>query len=574
MTPINGIFRIELFGLYFRGFRKAEGSRREPTLSLETMGAACSGPVGTDTRKTTALSKAFFDDEEDAEPENVDIYYRGPLIVMYNTVTVLPGWREWGGSLSAKVKCWCEDSATGELRGRAVEWAPHEVVAGQAIVVNRPQSLDVLREENLVVRFKVLISSSGSRDVPAGSVTVTGSVLLDSVPLELQEERTAVLTDVPPGTKATVQSVNEALLHGERWGEVSLRFLPEPPRVKTLFLVRHAESAWNEAQRNKNLLKMMGQVDHPLTVAGAQQVRKLQRKVAAWALTLEQEARVEAEQASVRLEEEGRQEAHAKELAQRFASQAAARARAAAGARAERGASGGATKKKMAWGGGAPVAARGGLDRSHGSKKEGEKDKKDKKDKAKGSIQSKQKDSKGVEKPPAKNKEAKRNRDKGGGVGGKGGGKGGGEEEKEEVVEESEVLGSSLSCARHCLSLLKAEARLALSQGDGEVAVELSPDVSNARQAVAMLVEAAKERDAKDAAAAHRQKLKHLSGGLIGTAAAAADASGSVTAAARVAIESSDASPFDSEAVGAALPSLTAHLERKFMFARVGCVLG
>ena len=49
---------------------------------------------------------------------------------------------------------------------------------------------------------------------------------------------------------------------------------PLPTRTKRLFLVRHGESAWNEATRNTNLMKMM-KFDHPLNAAGVAQCQRL-----------------------------------------------------------------------------------------------------------------------------------------------------------------------------------------------------------------------------------------------------------------------------------------------------------
>lgn len=50
--------------------------------------------------------------------------------------------------------------------------------------------------------------------------------------------------------------------------------VPLPTRKKRLFLVRHGESAWNEATRNTNLMKMM-KFDHPLNAAGVAQCQRL-----------------------------------------------------------------------------------------------------------------------------------------------------------------------------------------------------------------------------------------------------------------------------------------------------------
>lgn len=57
---------------------------------------------------------------------------------------------------------------------------------------------------------------------------------------------------------------------------LTLRSLPVPnpyPTRKTLFLIRHGESRWNEAQEKKNLGDMMSTTDHGLNVVGIEQAR-------------------------------------------------------------------------------------------------------------------------------------------------------------------------------------------------------------------------------------------------------------------------------------------------------------
>ena len=52
------------------------------------------------------------------------------------------------------------------------------------------------------------------------------------------------------------------------------------PQKMTVFMVRHGESMWNQAQDGKNLAGMYKQVDHPLNVEGIQQCVELQHKIA------------------------------------------------------------------------------------------------------------------------------------------------------------------------------------------------------------------------------------------------------------------------------------------------------
>lgn len=63
-------------------------------------------------------------------------------------------------------------------------------------------------------------------------------------------------------------------LHGKQ-GSCVVRALPAGKRHKRIFLVRHGESSWNEAQARKDLPSLIGQHDHPLTMAGFKQARAL-----------------------------------------------------------------------------------------------------------------------------------------------------------------------------------------------------------------------------------------------------------------------------------------------------------
>jgi len=274
-------------------------------VGLSSMGASCSSPQDL---KGHAI-EVVHDDASDAEvgvavvEEPVDTYYRGPVLVILDTVTLLPAWREWTGVLTARASARCESVLDGSLRGCEVEWPLVEVPCpGVPVVLNRPLALGCRREEGLVLRLKVTVQSADLADGFADgrrTAVVTGSLLLDAVPLEVLEPRRVSLLEGADlsGHPATPEALNSALLLGDRWGEAGIRFLPEPPRVKTLFLVRHAESEWNEAQRNRNVRKMLGQVDHPLTCGGMGQVRRLQSKVQRLAGDLAREASAAAARA-------------------------------------------------------------------------------------------------------------------------------------------------------------------------------------------------------------------------------------------------------------------------------------
>jgi len=58
---------------------------------------------------------------------------------------------------------------------------------------------------------------------------------------------------------------------------VCLRFVPgDPPQRKTVYLIRHGESVWNQAQKDKNVGDMLD-FDHPLNKTGIEQAQKLRQ---------------------------------------------------------------------------------------------------------------------------------------------------------------------------------------------------------------------------------------------------------------------------------------------------------
>jgi broad specificity phosphatase PhoE len=67
----------------------------------------------------------------------------------------------------------------------------------------------------------------------------------------------------------------------ERAPELRFMIMSEPPLIKKVFLVRHAESAWNKAQKDRKVKEMLEQVDHPLSAKGLEQCKTLQQKIAA-----------------------------------------------------------------------------------------------------------------------------------------------------------------------------------------------------------------------------------------------------------------------------------------------------
>mmetsp|Transcript_19248 Transcript_19248/g.38926 ORF Transcript_19248/g.38926 Transcript_19248/m.38926 type:complete len:1095 (+) Transcript_19248:117-3401(+) len=60
---------------------------------------------------------------------------------------------------------------------------------------------------------------------------------------------------------------------------VVLQRVPEPPKEKWVYLIRHGQSKWNAAKRDFDLLTAFGIIDHGLTKKGADQAASLREKI-------------------------------------------------------------------------------------------------------------------------------------------------------------------------------------------------------------------------------------------------------------------------------------------------------
>ena len=140
-------------------------------------------------------------------------------------------------------------SASGSSKKRA---------ASETLVWNSTRDLGVnIQSEDVLL---VVVRGSGGRNGYGGralaQASVSGSQLPSVGSRAVLELRRGVL--LLPGCSLLVERVP-----------------PPPSPLRTvLYLVRHGESAWNEAKREKNVLAMMS-YDHPLTMRGTQQAEAL-----------------------------------------------------------------------------------------------------------------------------------------------------------------------------------------------------------------------------------------------------------------------------------------------------------
>ena len=91
---------------------------------------------------------------------------------------------------------------------------------------------------------------------------------------------------LPVAELATTPTNVSLALHGPSTAKptsyaIQLHVVAEAPTRKSLFLIRHAESKWNAAKRDKNVYKMVRQHDHPINEHGYKQAASLQARLTA-----------------------------------------------------------------------------------------------------------------------------------------------------------------------------------------------------------------------------------------------------------------------------------------------------
>ena len=173
------------------------------------MGASCSSPKGGDIIAQGEDDEDMYatetdESEQEDEVGEEDSYYRGPVLVMYDTVTLLPSWKEWSGPITVQASAQCESANDGSPRGHAAAWEPHEVLPGQVICVGKPLCLGCCREESLVLRLTVTVSTEDTRDAPGNTTVVTGSLLLDQVPLKNRISKKSIMSSATRTSSAYV----------------------------------------------------------------------------------------------------------------------------------------------------------------------------------------------------------------------------------------------------------------------------------------------------------------------------------------------------------------------------------
>ncbi|KAK3251205.1 hypothetical protein CYMTET_39445 [Cymbomonas tetramitiformis] len=127
---------------------------------------------------------------------------------------------------------------------------------------NAIREIEYTHESNDVLHLEVF-----DEDLKTQSVELSDFIGRILVPIE----------DIVPGHVYNLPLRDDA--GRETQSRLSFSRLTQPLVTrKRLFLVRHGESEWNEAQEKKHLVNMMKQVDHPLNGVGIAQAQELQAK--------------------------------------------------------------------------------------------------------------------------------------------------------------------------------------------------------------------------------------------------------------------------------------------------------
>lgn len=163
----------------------------------------------------------------------------------------------------------------GERRGEPVRWPQVEVRDGA--VFHKPRKL---ADKHRVGDFLMLTvhgrsARHASEDVVLGWATV---------PVTLAEDPAQSNTNSGNLHTCTVEvelSDDVATVPEADSCSITLAFLPAPADHKTVFVVRHAESRWNDAKKHLKLFDMVGGADHSLTPQGCHQAEALRLKLAA-----------------------------------------------------------------------------------------------------------------------------------------------------------------------------------------------------------------------------------------------------------------------------------------------------
>ncbi|GAB5362040.1 hypothetical protein AAMO2058_000764000 [Amorphochlora amoebiformis] len=120
--------------------------------------------------------------------------------------------------------------------------------------------------------------ASGSRYGRPEFVRMRGRVGLN----DLKENQSVKIMLEPCGMGE--KEVSAAISKGDTHGIISYVVIERIPAFyqrKRVYMIRHAESLWNKAQRDKNIVGLLSQVDHELTENGVVQALRLSEKLKA-----------------------------------------------------------------------------------------------------------------------------------------------------------------------------------------------------------------------------------------------------------------------------------------------------
>jgi len=159
------------------------------------------------------------------------------------------------------------DGAEAEQIGNHVQWTAKPGNEAPAWCVSKPMGFTIKENKAAVICFQLKTHATfiGTLSIPLSEMLGQGLVTL-----EFKSRRTSQHS----------RNVSEK---GAKLSSISFQVVDQASVIhrRTVFFIRHAESAWNKAQSKHNFYEMFKTRDHPLSQEGREQAESLDKRIRA-----------------------------------------------------------------------------------------------------------------------------------------------------------------------------------------------------------------------------------------------------------------------------------------------------